>query len=667
MKKLIYILLFLSFILIGCEQKIVDFEIQETNVITDISEFDISNYYINIKYSNGSTKMIKMDETMLSSNDLNSLNKVGQYTITINYQGLSKNMNITLTKKVKSFEVDKSQVNTDIKYFNISDIKLLVTYTDDTNETIECTEEMISDNDLKKFNKVGYHQFYITYDGVYELVDITIEKYITIRFICDDQVIYEEVIKENEKLSNIPDVIQKENYIGEWSITDFDNLTEDTDVIAIYKYDSDILFEEAKNELIKTYKDITVNKNLNLIKNYKELNISWNSEYLSKTGELKRPYQKQTSTLEATLSLDERKETITIPITVEGYKSLENGIASNYIYRYYNKVTNEYFETMDVIYCAFIEIDTQGGFSGTDAQNNSIASSNARVKQNINTYIMPKAKEQGIYVIASLGGGGAAPRDTFKIIASDENLRKTFASNIVKLINDFGFDGVDLDWETPTSHEKTNFTLLVKEIYTAVKKNNPNHFVTAAIGGGKWQPPRYDLENSGKYLDYVNIMTYGMCSESGYYQNALYASTTSHNKDAQVGKTLISCSIDESKTIFLNLNIPLSKMIFGLAFYGVKETLTDGVWKSGGSIMYQTIKSYEKDGNYDSYYDEKSQVPYLLSKDKTIFISYDNPKSIKAKCQYVLDNKMAGVMLWENGCDTTGELVHAINEGLKNN
>ena len=40
--------------------------------------------------------------------------------------------------------------------------------------------------------------------------------------------------------------------------------------------------------------------------------------------------------------------------------------------------------------------------------------------------------------------------------------------------------------------------------------------------------------------------------------------------------------------------------------------------------------------------------------------------SIKIKCKYVLDNKMAGVMYWENGCDTTGDLVHAINEGMHN-
>ena len=79
-------------------------------------------------------------------------------------------------------------------------------------------------------------------------------------------------------------------------------------------------------------------------------------------------------------------------------------------------------------------------------------------------------------------------------------------------------------------------------IFEKVKAANPSYWVTAAIGGGKWQPPKYDLTNSTKYMDYVNLMTYSMATGNGYYQNALFKST----KKA----TLVSCSIDESVKIF---------------------------------------------------------------------------------------------------------------------
>ena len=102
--------------------------------------------------------------------------------------------------------------------------------------------------------------------------------------------------------------------------------------------------------------------------------------------------------------------------------------------------------------------------------------------------------------------------------------------------------GIDIDWETPASNEATNFTLLMKAIYEKVKAYNKNYLVTAAIGGGKWQPPKYDLPNSKDYLDYVNLMTYSMATGNGYYQNALFKSTK--------GATLTSCTIEESIKIF---------------------------------------------------------------------------------------------------------------------
>jgi chitinase len=112
---------------------------------------------------------------------------------------------------------------------------------------------------------------------------------------------------------------------------------------------------------------------------------------------------------------------------------------------------------------------------------------------------------------------------------------------------------------------------MMRVIYTKVKANNPNHLVTAAIAGGMWQPPRYDLENSHQYIDYINMMTYGMVSNNGYYQNALKRSTTYANPTNVAGKTLTSCSIEESIEIYNSYGIPNSRIIVGVAFYGIKQ------------------------------------------------------------------------------------------------
>ena len=77
------------------------------------------------------------------------------------------------------------------------------------------------------------------------------------------------------------------------------------------------------------------------------------------------------------------------------------------------------------------------------------------------------------------------------------------------------------------------------------------------------------------------------------------------------------------------------------------------------------MKIYLNNSNYNYVYDERAGVPYLLSKDGTEFISFDDKKSIIEKCEYMFNNNCAGVMYWENGCDSTGDLVNAIKIGMK--
>jgi chitinase len=58
-------------------------------------------------------------------------------------------------------------------------------------------------------------------------------------------------------------------------------------------------------------------------------------------------------------------------------------------------------------------------------------------------------------------------------------------------------------------------------------------------------------------------------------------------------------------------------------------------------------------------------VPYLYSQEKQIFVSYEDPESINAKCQYVLTHKLGGVMFWDYSSDPSGTLLRAIDESLR--
>ncbi|HHU55136.1 MAG TPA: hypothetical protein GXZ48_00400, partial [Acholeplasmataceae bacterium] len=412
--------------------------------------------------------------------------------------------------------------------------------------------------------------------------------------------------------------------------------------------------DDFKN-LINSILPKEIESDVELPTSFSNYTISWSSSHedvVTNMGKFTKPYKDTKVTLIATLkSKNGEEKQMSFEVFAKGYKELKNGIASSYIYRNYNLVTDEFFETLDIINCAFITADSAGRLSGSN------------FLSNVKNYILPKARENGNWVIMSVAPN---PDTKWSKIAANPATVEAFANNIVKVINEYGFDGVDIDWETPTSSEAKLFTALMKVVYQKVKANNPNHLVTAAIAGGMWQPPRYDLINSQKYIDYINMMTYGMVSSNGQYQNALYRSTSSHNTKFGVGKTLTSCSIHESIEIYNNdFNIPNHKIIVGVAFYGLKQTYTNGAWKGAGSVFYTNIKkSYINNSLYTEYYDEKAEVPYILKNDGTEFISYDNPRSVLAKCEYVLDNGLGGIMYWENGCDSTGDLLAAMKLGL---
>ena len=425
------------------------------------------------------------------------------------------------------------------------------------------------------------------------------------------------------------------------------------------------------NEIVKKFNEIdSIYENITLVTkdDLRNTTISYessNKQVLSNTGQYSKPYQDTKVQFAITVTYQNNTKEYTYEFNIKGYKKLEN-IASSYVYTNYNSLTNEFFDTMDIIYCAFVLIDVNGGFTGVNGEGGNINGTNNTYLGYMKNIVIPQAHKRGGWVIASIGGGGSAYDKAFEAICDDDQKIDTLVNNIIKLINDYGFDGVDIDWEVPDDGK--DFTKLMEKLYKAVKANNKNHLVTAAIGGGKWQPPKYDLKNSKKYLDYINLMTYSMVNNTGYHHTALYKSSTFFDKENKVGHTLTSCSVDESVKIYKdNYGIEASQLIIGGAFYGVKQTRssTSSDWKSSGTLSYTTIKqSYMNNSNYDCFYDTNCQAAYILSKDKLTFISYDSIESMKAKCEYIKNVGAAGIMYWQNGQDTTGDLVNAIKEGL---
>ena len=81
-----------------------------------------------------------------------------------------------------------------------------------------------------------------------------------------------------------------------------------------------------------------------------------------------------------------------------------------------------------------------------------------------------------------------------------------------------------------------------------------------------------------------------------------------------------------------------------------------------GAEDYHVLATLTEHG-FTRYWDGQAKVPWLF--DGTTFWSYEDPKSLKHKTDYVSHHDLGGVMFWELTGDTDdGDLISAIHDGL---
>ncbi len=284
-----------------------------------------------------------------------------------------------------------------------------------------------------------------------------------------------------------------------------------------------------------------------------------------------------------------------------------------------------------------------------------------------------KSHNPNLKVLLSIGSG--AP-EAFSNGASTKENRKKIAQSCASLISKYDLDGIDYDWEYPccpsngiasSPNDKENFTELCREIRTALDKITSKHCLfTIAAGGDAFYLDFTEMDKVQQYLDYVFVMTYdlrcGFHSLTGHHTN-LYRSTGD----------LFRTSCKDALTLFNKAGVPMEKLVLGVALYSrqwldvpaTNNGFLQLVSTHGGyGPNYTKLKSDFIDKNgYVRYWDDEAKAPYLFNGNN--FITYDDPQSVAAKCDYAKEINCAGAFAWEYGCDTTGELLDAMYQNLK--
>jgi len=244
--------------------------------------------------------------------------------------------------------------------------------------------------------------------------------------------------------------------------------------------------------------------------------------------------------------------------------------------------------------------------------------------------VLLKARANNAKVFVSLNDGSGDGKTNFRNMAATATGRKTFIKDVMNKVRQYQFDGVDVDWEFPTTSDGSDmlFTTLMKELSDSLHRDG-KYYLSAAITAGKYAGSIRDAIKSELflYVDFFNIMAYDDFSTSVPYR---------HHSDYTLAQTSLNYWL-------VTRGMPSAKCVLGIPAYGRPS----GITQSGTVLTYKSILAQGGDPLSDS-----AVVTAGGFTGYTIY--YNGQRTVKKKA--ALAKTMAnGIMMWEKWQDATDD------------
>jgi chitinase len=305
-------------------------------------------------------------------------------------------------------------------------------------------------------------------------------------------------------------------------------------------------------------------------------------------------------------------------------------------------------------------------FSFCHLKGNQLVVDNARDSTIIQKLVSLKSRNPQLKILLSLGGWGGC--QTCSQVFSDENGRAEFSRSVKNLLDYFHADGIDLDWEYPAisgypghrfvPEDKSNFTQLVIQLRKAIGKKQEISF--AAGGFSTFLEQSIEWKKVMEVCNRVNLMTYDLING--------YSTVTGHHTPLYSTPQQKE-STDNAIHYLDSIGVPREKLVIGAAFYARifenVDSVNNGLYQPGKFKRGVPFKAFPKQLSADSgfvyHWDPVANAPWMYNAAQKLFVTYDDPRSMRLKTAYAKEKKLNGIMFWQLGEDTfSGGLLDAI-------
>lgn len=259
-----------------------------------------------------------------------------------------------------------------------------------------------------------------------------------------------------------------------------------------------------------------------------------------------------------------------------------------------------------------------------------------------------KLQNSKLKIILGIGG---RKKEGFSEMARDNVKLKKFVNNCSEIISKYNLDGIDLDWEFPTTElgghtacpqDAENYVKLVMELRNILGSEKWISFYSN--NSGKW----IDFKGMLPYITYVNVSGYNLSIPATdkplRHQSPLYQSK-------ECGGWCVSKSISHH----IRLGIPRQKILLGIPFFG------RGIKPFPSYLGCDKFNKYITDSCILCWSDE-AKAPYYIDQNKNFILGFDNEESIESKCKFIRKEHLAGAFVWNYDSDFNG---HRLAKTLK--
>jgi spore germination protein YaaH len=243
--------------------------------------------------------------------------------------------------------------------------------------------------------------------------------------------------------------------------------------------------------------------------------------------------------------------------------------------------------------------------------------------------------------------------ETIATLLSSDKAIDTLSKNILELLKEYQFDGVNIDFETtnPASPATAKqFTQFIKVLHRTLNlDSNQYEIVIDIYPSAASRPNLWNLADLEPFTDYFVMMAYD------YH----------HKHSPRAGPVAPLYNLNPRQSIMRHIKeissqIPSRKLILGIPLYGYQWQTTDDNLIShtypntGKFVSYDDILLRLEQAEYIHSWDADTMSARLLGKidNETIQIHFDSPQSIKFKVELAHQSSLGGIALWALGYHT---------------